>query len=614
MSFFDELKRRNVIRVGVAYAAIGWMLVQVADVVFPFFGAPDWVLNILVVMLLLGLPVAMVFAWVFELTPEGVKREKDIDRSASITRSTGRKLDRVIIVTLVIALGYFIWERQTRVEPAVPAAEPAVETSTPDVADSPGKRSIAVLPFVNMSADPENEYFADGLSEELLNQLAQIPDLQVAGRTSSFSFKGKNEDLRVIGDTLGVAHVLEGSVRRQGDKVRVTAQLIRVDDGFHLWSEAYDRTMDDVFVIQDDIASSVAKALKIVLDEESWRRMQQAGVRNVDAFVAFQKGREIFDLAHSGDDIMTGLREGIVHFERAIELVPDFSAAYWHKSDYYAHIIIDASSSNEERAAALRDLRELLDVAYRLSEDSPRRAMVAFDRVLFSDDWTPLRDRMEKALATQGCPEPTWLEVATGFGYAEEARGLWERYHHCEPLSLTAPLKRSNALSWLGQHEQALALLDEAEIRLGKTPWIAATQQWALLAQGSYEEALALAPEVRNEVSFFGMSAEPLPLAMSGDIDAARAAMEAWQAKHGRNLRAEIEIHAAIGDRERANELAAELDAKPGGFLVLMLGVNYCACGAPFDLEAAPNLRERIMESGLDWPPEPLIHYPAKDW
>ena len=161
---------------------------------------------------------------------------------------------------------------------------------------------------------------------------------------------------------------------------------------------------------------------------------------------------------------------------------------------------------------------------------------------------------------------------------------------------------------------QALALLDDAEIRLGKTPWIAATQQWALLAQGSYEEALALAPEVRNEVSFFGMSAEPLPLAMSGDIDAARAAMEAWQAKNGRNLRSEIEIHAAIGDREGANELAAELDAKPGGFLVLMLGVNYCACGAPFDLEATPVFRERIKESGLDWPPEPLMRYPAKDW
>jgi adenylate cyclase len=614
MSLFSELRRRNVIRVGAAYAAIGWLLVQVADVVFPLLGAPDWVLNILVVVLLLGLPVAVVFAWVFELTPDGVKREKDIDRLASITRSTGRKLDRVIIVVLVIALGYFIWERQARIEPVEPVAQPSVESSTPEVVESPGKRSIAVLPFVNMSADPENEYFADGLSEELLNQLAQIHDLQVAGRTSSFSFKGKNEDLRLIGDTLDVANVLEGSVRRQGNKVRVTAQLIRVDDGFHLWSNAYDRTMDDVFVIQDDIASNVANALKIVLDEESWQRMQDAGVRNVDAFVEFQKGRELYDLAHGGADLMGTLEEGMVHFDRALELFPEFAAAYWHMSDYYAHVIIEPTSTDEQRAAALRDLREVLDNAYRLSDDSPRQAMVDFDRVLFSDDWTPIRDRIEKALATTGCPEPTWIEVAAGVGYAAPTLELWERYQHCEPLSMSAPLKRANALVFVGRNEEALQVLDEAEVRLGSNAWMSGTRQWVLLAMGRHEDALAIAPEVLGDRSFFGMSAEPLPLAMSGDVDAARAAMEAWRAENGRNLRNEIEIYAAIGDRDAANRVAAEFDAMPGGSVMLMIAAIYCSCGAPFDLEATPNFRARMRESGLEWPLETVIRYPAKDW
>jgi adenylate cyclase len=614
MSLFSELRRRNVIRVGAAYAAIGWLLVQVADVVFPLLGAPDWVLNILVVVLLLGLPLAVVFAWVFELTPDGVKREKGIDRSASITRSTGRKLDRVIIVVLVIALGYFIWERQARIEPVEPVAQPSVESSTPEVVESPGKRSIAVLPFVNMSADPENEYFADGLSEELLNQLAQIHDLQVAGRTSSFSFKGKNEDLRLIGDTLDVANVLEGSVRRQGNKVRVTAQLIRVDDGFHLWSNAYDRTMDDVFVIQDDIASNVANALKIVLDEESWQRMQDAGVRNVDAFVEFQKGRELYDLAHGGADLMGTLEEGMVHFDRALELFPEFAAAYWHMSDYYAHVIIEPTSTDEQRAAALRDLREVLDNAYRLSDDSPRQAMVDFDRVLFSDDWTPIRDRIEKALATTGCPEPTWIEVAAGVGYAAPTLELWERYQHCEPLSMSAPLKRANALVFVGRNEEALQVLDEAEVRLGSNAWMSGTRQWVLLAMGRHEDALAIAPEVLGDRSFFGMSAEPLPLAMSGDVDAARAAMEAWRAENGRNLRNEIEIYAAIGDRDAANRVAAEFDAMPGGSVMLMIAAIYCSCGAPFDLEATPNFRARMRESGLEWPLETVIRYPAKDW
>ncbi len=610
MSLFAELKRRNVFRVGAAYAVVGWLLVQVADLLFPIFGAPDWVLRIFVVMLLLGLPVALLLAWAFELTPEGVKREKDVDRSAPAARSKGRKLNVVIIASLVLALGYFIWERQTRVEPADTSAQALPEASI----EAPGKRSIAVLPFVNMSADPENEYFADGLSEELLNQFAQIPDLQVAGRTSSFSFKNKNEDLRVIGETLNVANLLEGSVRRQGDTVRVTAQLIRVDDGYHLWSNTYDRNMDDVFVIQDDIASSVANALKIVLDEESWERMQRAGVRNVDAFVEFQKGRELFELAHRGSELMEYLEKGIVHFDRAIELVPDFAAAHWQKSDYYAHIILDPGPSDEERAAALQDLKETLDIAWRLSEDSPRRPLVDFDRVLFSDDWTPLRDRIDKALATTGCPEPTWIEVATGLGYARPALGLWERYERCEPLSTSAPLKRVNAHVYLEEFEKALAALDEAEVRLGSNAWFQGTRQWTLLAQGRHEEALALAPEVAGDVGFFGMSAEALPLAMSGDVDAARAAMEAWQAENGHNLRNEIEIHAAMGDLERANELAAELDARPGGPMLLLITTVYCACGAPFDLEATPNFRERISESGLTWPRQTLIRYPAKDW
>jgi adenylate cyclase len=612
MSILFELRRRNVIRVGAAYAVVTWLLVQVADVVFPAFGAPDWALRILVIVLLLGLPIALLVAWVFELTPDGVKRENDVDPSASVTRPTGRRLDLIIIVALFIALGYFIWERQVRFAPPEPAAQPS--SAGENAPDSPGKRSIAVLPFVNMSADPENEYFADGLSEELLNQLAQIQDLQVAGRTSSFSFKGRNEDLRLIGQMLGVANVLEGSVRRQGDKVRVTAQLIRVDDGFHLWSNAYDRTMEDVFVIQDDIASNVANALKIVLDEESWRRMQDAGVRNVDAFVEFQKGRELFDLAHGGRELMASLEKGTAHFDRAIELFPEFSAAYWGKSDYYGHVLMEPGSSPGERIAALRDLQETLDIAYRLSAGSPRQTMVDFERVLFSGNWTPLQDRIAKALATTGCPEPTWMQVATGLGYAEPALELWNHVQRCEAFTQLAPMGRSQAHAWLGQHEKALEILDAAEALLGSNVWFAGSRQWALLAAGRFEEALALAPEVVDDVAFFGMKAEALPLAMSGNVDAARAAMQDWQAEHGRNLQAEIEIHAALGDRAEANRLAAELDARPGGPMLLLLTAGQCACGAPFDLEATPNFRERLRESGLAWPLQTLMRYPAKNW
>jgi TolB-like protein len=607
LSLFSELKRRNVIRVGIAYVVVAWLIAQVADLALDAFNAPDWVMQTILLLLALGLPLAVFFAWAFELTPDGIKKEKDVDRSASITRSGGRKLNALIVAVLIAAVGLLLAERSLlRPETAVmPAAERAATETT---------RSVAVLPFVNMSSDKENEYFADGLAEELLNQLAQIPDLQVAGRTSSFSFKDKNEDLRTIGSKLGVAHVLEGSVRRQGDKVRVTAQLIRAEDGYHLWSNSYDKTMDDVFVIQDDIAANVAAALKIVLDESSWQRMQQAGVRNVDAFVEFQKGQELSALAHGGSDLMEMLRKGNVHFDKAIEFVPDFAAAYWHKSDYFGHVLLEASSSDEEREAALRDLREVLDAAFRLSGDSPRRAFVDFDRVLFSDDWTPLRDRAEKALATTGCPEPTWIEIATGIGYAEAALEMWTRHQRCEPLAVTTPLKRSNATAWLGQAENALEILDEAEQLQGTNAWYAGTRQWVLLIQGRFDDALAIAPDIAGDQTFFGMSAEALPLALSGDIDGARAAMEKWQAQYGRNLRNEIEIHAALGDREQANRLAAELDARPGGPMMLLITAVYCACGAPFDLEATPNFRDRVTESGVAWPLDTLIRYPAKDW
>jgi len=622
VSFFQELKRRNVFRVVAAYVVMSWLLLQVADVASNAFNLPDWTFRFMLLVLAIGVIPAAVFSWVFEMTPEGIKKESEVGPGHSITHSTGRRLDFITIGMVIIGIVFVLW--QPFREPAPRTQTPAPITVTPEnaVATAPSgetapprdARSIAVLPFVNMSSDPENEYFADGLSEELLNQLAQIPDLQVAGRTSSFSFKGKNEDLRKIGTTLGVTNVLEGSVRRQGDKVRVTAQMIRVNDGFHLWSNTYDRTMDDVFAIQDDISSNVANALKIVLDESARQRMQAAGVRNVDAFVEFQKGQESFELAHSTGDLMADLRRGVDHFDLAIESVPGFGAAYWHKSDYYAHVILDPTSTEEERAIALADLRTVLDAAYRYSGDSPRRAFIDVDRVLFSDDWTALRDRIEKAMATEGCPEPTWIEIATPIGYAEAAADMWARYQRCEPLSTMAHLQMAWAEFWQGDFEKALQINEEGQSLLGSTPWYAANRQRILMAMGRVDEALALAPEVAVDVSFYGMGSFALPLALSGDKEGARLAMEQWQAKNGRNLRSEVEIHALIGERQRANELAAEIDAQPGGPVRLLLGVDYCACGAPFDLEATPNFRDRINELGIDWPLPKSIDYPLKSW
>ncbi len=271
MSFFDELKRRNVFKVSIAYIVVAWLMLQVADVILNNIAAPEWVFHTILLVLALGFPLICLFAWAFEMTPDGLKREHEVDRTEPITHKTSRKLDFMIIGVMAIALGYFAYDKFV----VSAAREAALVEETKQATEKPAfkvpelivepEKSIAVLPFVNMSSDPEQEYFADGISEELLNALAKVSDLKVAGRTSSFAFKGKNQDLLEIGKILRVNHILEGSVRKYGNRVRITAQLIKVDDGFHVWSETYERELNDLFAIQDEISTAILTQLKTQL-------------------------------------------------------------------------------------------------------------------------------------------------------------------------------------------------------------------------------------------------------------------------------------------------------------------------------------------------------------
>ena len=321
MSLFNELKRRNVFRVGIAYIVVAWLLAQVADLALENFGSPDWVIKTLLFILALGFPLALFFAWAFELTPEGIKKEKDVDRSQSITHHTGRKLDFVIIGILVIALGYFAYDKF--VAQPVSETELTVSSSEPEGEAATADKSIAVLPFVNMSSDPEQEYFSDGISEEILNALAKIKELKVAGRTSSFSFKGKNEDLRLIGKALSVAHILEGSVRKSGNQIRITAQLIKVDDGYHMWSETYDRELTDIFAIQDEISAAILEQMKLqLIGDES--PVQLASTRgDVEAYNLYLAAKQnIYKRDKASLELASSL------LERANTIDPEYAPAY----------------------------------------------------------------------------------------------------------------------------------------------------------------------------------------------------------------------------------------------------------------------------------------------
>ena len=258
MSLFDELKRRNVFRVALAYLVVGWLLTEVLTTILPTLGAPDWAARAVILIFAFGFLPAIIISWFYELTPEGIKRDDEVRQNESTASRPGNALQLVTIagaVILVLFLGLF--SAQQGVDDGVPTDAPISDAS------------VAVLPFVNMSSDQDNEYFSDGLTDTLLHMLAQHPELNVAARTSSFAFKHQDMTIVEIAKMLGVAHVLEGSVQRAGDRVRVTAQLIRADDGFHVWSETYDLTFDDIFGIQDQIAERVANALTVSLLGES---------------------------------------------------------------------------------------------------------------------------------------------------------------------------------------------------------------------------------------------------------------------------------------------------------------------------------------------------------
>jgi TolB-like protein len=307
---FTELKRRNVFRVGIAYGVVGWLVLQILDVVVGPLGLPDWTAPLVIVLLAVGFPVALLFAWAFELTPEGLKKTRNVDKEKSATATTARKLDFAIIAALLLGLGYLIWDKFANV-PTDQAGDGAVHAS------------IAVLPFVNMSADKDQVYFSDGISEEILNVLAQVPDLHVTSRSSAFRFRGNDIHIPTVARQLGVANILEGSVRRSGTRVRITAQLIDAKTDRHLWSATYERELTDIFAVQDEISAAIVAALSeaMGLALPAAPKVQQTA--NSAAYDAYLLG-----ILEANRRSGTSLEAARRHLERALALDPDYAPAH----------------------------------------------------------------------------------------------------------------------------------------------------------------------------------------------------------------------------------------------------------------------------------------------
>ena len=324
-NLFTELKRRNVFRVAMAYVVISWLVLQVANTIIPILELSPDISKTILLLLFLGFIPAIFFSWAFEITPEGIKKEKDVLRDESITNLTAKKMDYITLIAAIGVVGLFVWEQMNPIVPG--PIESQVKSTIPEPEAKTKisfEKTIAVLPFVNMSGDTENEYFSDGITEEILNALATITHLKVASRTTSFTFKNSNENLRAVGEKLRVEHILEGSVRKQGEQVRITAQLIQASNDIHLWSETYDGSLENIFDLQEKIARAIAIELKLILDTDDAPRLAKRLTQNKQAYDLFLQGRELARLVWGEDT----LPNAISLLEQAIALDTNFAEAW----------------------------------------------------------------------------------------------------------------------------------------------------------------------------------------------------------------------------------------------------------------------------------------------
>ncbi|MDH5455087.1 MAG: tetratricopeptide repeat protein [Gammaproteobacteria bacterium] len=482
-SFLEELKRRNVAKVALVYIIAGWLTMQVVDVMFPALKLPEWLISAVAAFVIIGFPFALIFAWAFEMTPEGIKREKDVVRDESITPQTGQRLNHAALIILAIAVAFLLVDK-FMLQPEPVASDDKIVATAPDE-----KPSIAVLPFVNMSDDRENEYFSDGLSEELLNLLAKIPQLHVAGRTSSFKFKGTNEDLRIIGEALNVKHLLEGSVRRSGPRLRITAQLIDTENGYHLWSDTYDRDLTDIFAIQDEIAGHVVEALKAHLLGAEVAVADQ-GTTNVEAYNQFLRGNFFLD-----DTSAENLEKARAAYEMAVELDPGFARAYAGLAVALQQTYSGwATSSGGEFIENFEKIRQVADKAAELAPDHPE-SLIAQTVVALLVDWDLPAARASTAKALENSPNDLtalgWHgSVLLFLREFDEAEKMLRAALDVDPLSLAS-------LRTLGDYYMVTDRCD--------------------LAVETYERALSLSPDTGR---FYGRIARCK--LFQGDLEAAR--------------------------------------------------------------------------------------------
>src|SRR5213595_3265710 len=462
-NFFAELKRRNVLRMAGLYLVGAWLVVQVAGTVLPMFGAPEWLPRTIVVLLAIGFVPAVIFSWVFELTPEGLKREEEVAPEQSITPQTGRRMDRTIIVVLVLALGYFAFDKFV----LTPRREAAlVSIAVPNESKSAiNAKSIAVLPFQNLSEEKANAFFADGVQDQILTDLSQIADLKVISRTSVMQYKtGAGRNLRKIGEELGVAHVVEGSVQRVANKIRVIAQLIDARNDAHLWAQTYDRDLADVFAIQSEIAKAIADQLQAKLSPNEKKAIEQPPTTDLAAFDLYSRAKSLLLTAGLSATGEPDRRKAIELLDEAVKRDPSFFDAYCQLA--FAHEQLYAITGFDHTPARLALAEAAVQAATRLRPDAAETHLARAQYL-----YNGLRDYAgalaELEIAQRGLPNDPRLFELTGYilrrrGQQEEGLRNLERAVELDPRNFDTLQQIALSYQFLGRYADSIAAMDRA--------------------------------------------------------------------------------------------------------------------------------------------------------
>jgi TolB-like protein len=578
-SFFAELKRRNVYKVAVAYAVVGWLVIQVSSTILPTFHAPEWMAQTLVALVALGFPIALVIAWAFESTPEGIKRTPVAD--AASQRSRGKVWIYVVIVAALLSIGLFFLGRYTAGSHTTPRQ--SEEATVP-------QKSIAVLPLLNESGDPKDEYFSDGLSEELIAALAQINGLKVIGRSSSFRFKDRHEEPKAIGEKLGVSTLLEGTVRKQEDRVRIVAELVNAADGIALWTRTFDRELKDIFTVQQEIARAVAESLKVTLLGSNDKSAQMVS-NSVEAHNAYLQAHFHFQRRNVED-----YRKAITYFDQAIQLDPNYALAYAERAEVWTMI----GDLTGERATAYpkarSDAEKAVEIAPALAE-----AHAALGWVRFFGEWKFAEGLSELNRAKELSPaNPTandlLARVIVYLGRIDDAKRQARQAVELDPLSVATQFNLARVLFIAGKLDEADAVGRKiAELQ----PSASSSHRWQVLVgvqRGDGETALREA-QLEPDEGF-----RPFELALAhyvrGDRKAADAALADLVANGKNGLAYQIaQVYAVRGETDKAFEwLQISFDNHDGG--TLGLAVDPLLRGLHDD----PRYKNLLVKLGLPGP------------